>query len=459
MSININKYNSHEAYAVDVNRPADESCVSLVAGGVAYDGVNVILTGRQVNADSVCVIVKDNVSNKLRYIPIETYQASALDTSRYTVQTNILFGKVKGRKLKMHKSNTPPDMWAQYNRYRLDCDTTEDGGFSWAVTINGTAKSGSVNWEAGATLDSIVTQLNQGAVENLLVFSHVEGEDFIRICKGGYSISTFTLSNNTGAILTDLSLYTRIDGVQQAETHRDWQSQTVKAMFPDAPLPNANTVLYAKNGYNLSNYCGGNLARCKAYFRTDGSAIWVAESSVGRMKEEAFNSCADGTIGGADGIALYNKYNGSWDAYMAAAMVKLDDIHPAGMEYQSYDDGVACSRFLLSVTTMDFDGSYIAAFPAAANAGEATIDGQPGCMPTIHELGLIMDDSRLARINKALVAIGGTAISIQVFLWGVVEYSSTHAWLYRGSSGVLSGNYKYASRDVRPVLASLDDED
>ena len=459
MSINVNKYNTQEAYAADGNRPADESCVSLVAGGVAYDGVNVILTGRQVNADSVCVIVKDNVNNKLRYIPIETYQASALDTTRYTVQTNILFGKVNGRKLKMHKQNATNSLWAQFNRYRLACDTAEAGGFAWAVTINGTAKSGTVEWEAGATLDSIVTQLNEGAVATFLVFSHEAGEDFIRVSKGGYSNSTFTLSNNTGATLTDLSLYTRVDGVQQAETHRDWQAQTVKAMFPDAPLPEANTELYAKNGYNLSNFCGGNLAKYKYYYRTNGSATWVAENSAGRMNEAAFNSCADGTIGGAAGIALYNKYNGSWDAYMAAAMVKLDDIHTAGMEYQSYDDGVACSRFLQSVTTMDFDGSYIAAFPAAANAGKATIDGQPGCLPTIHELGLIMDDSRLARINKALVAIGGTAISISGYLWGVVESASTRAWLYDGTGGILFNYAKYRYRGVLPVLASLDDED
>ena len=452
--ININKYNKLSDYLSDNNKISDESIVSQVDNSIVYRGVNVMLKADQLCDSNVCVVVKDNSNGELLFIPEETCQASKLDTSRYEVQDFILYGLSARKKLFMHKNNAGSFIFAEFNRYKLECDTTLRGRFSWAVTINGTAKSGSVSWEIGDTLDSIVAQLQEGAVATYLVFSHEEGEPFIRVKKGGYSNSTFTLSDNIGATLTDLSVYTKIDGVAQTETHRDWQSQSVATLFPGGGYLPANTVQYARNGFNLSYYCGANIAKFKSYFRNNGNAAWVAENSVGRMKEAAFNSCADGTIGGADGIALYNKYNGSWDAYMEAGMLKLNDIHRNGMEFKSYNNGVSQNGFLASVTTMDFDGSYIPAYPAANKASRFSIQEKPGCLPTNHEIGVFMEDERFARINRALQAVGGTQLSNSGYYWGVAEYSANNAWFYRGYYGCVYDNYKYNSNAVRPVLAS-----
>lgn len=454
MPININKYNSHEAYAADGNRPADESCVSLVAGDVVYNGVNVILDETQLSAKSVTIVVLDNVDGEKKYIPIETYLASKLDTSRYTVQNYFLFGKTNGKKLFMHKGYTGSFIWAERNLYKITCDTTAAGGFTWAVSVNGAAKGSTVEWAQGDTLDSIVAQMTSQAVEYYLDITHVAGEDFIRVAKGGWEYSVLTLSSVTGATLIDLSLYTKVNGVQQAETHRDWQTQAVHDLFPSSPVITANSAQYAKNGYNLSYACGGNLERFKAFYRTNGNAGWVAETSADHMKEEAFNSCADGTLGGEDGIALYNKYGGSWDAYMESRMIQIDDTHTGGIEYQSYDNGTEGSHFLASVTTMDFDGSYIPAYPAAYSAAGVTIDGQQGCLPTEHEMALFMEDERLARINKAITALGGTPISITDYIWGVAEYAGYFSWFYIGYFGLLDTYGKYGRNGVRPVLAS-----
>lgn len=452
--ININKYNKLSDYLADGNKITDESIVSLVDNSVVYRGVNVMLKEDQLCSDLVCVIAKDLSNDELVFIPENTYNASKLDMSRYDVQSFIFYGMSGSKKLYMHKNNAGSFIFAEFNRYKLECDTTLRGRFSWAVIINGTAKSGSVSWEIGDTLDSIVAQLQEGAVATYLVFSHEEGEPFIRVKKGGRSNSTFTLSDNTGATLTDLSLYTKIDGVAQAETHRDWQSQSVSTLFPGSGYLPANTIQYARNGFNLSCYCGVNLAKFKSYFRNNGSAEWVAENSVGRMKEAAFNSCADGTIGGEDGIALYNKYNGSWDAYMEDGMLKLNDIHRNGMEFKSYNNGVSQNGFLASVTTMDFDGSYIPAYPAANKASLFSIQEKPGCLPTNHEPGVFMEDERFARINRALQAVGGTQLSKSGNYLLVAEYRANDAWLYRGNFGCVDNINKYGSSTVRPVLAS-----
>lgn len=452
MSININKYNKKSDYLTDNNKPVGENIVSLVDTEVVYDGVNVMLDGSQLNASSVCVVLFDNYDQHLVFVPVETYVAAGIDTDRYTVQTFLLYGMAEGKKLYMHKDNAAGSpMWATSNRYKLECDTTAAGGFHWAITINGAAKSGDVTWAESDTLASIAAQIN--AVANIATV--VEGDSFIRITVNSYSNSTLTLTDNTGGTLTDLSIYCKIDGVAQAETHRTWQAQSVASLFPGSGFLAANTVQYARNGLNLSYRCGANLAKFKSYYRTNGSATWITEGdSSSRLSEAAFNNCADGTVGGAAGIALYNKYNGSWDAYMEASMLQLNDAHRAGVEFKSYNNGVSQNGFLASVTTMTFDGTYVPAYPAAAAAAAVTVNGQAGCLPTNHEIGLFMEDGRMARINKGLEVIGGTKLTTGSYYWGVAECNAYGAWLYAGFSGCLNNGSNYNTFSVRPTLAS-----
>ena len=116
MSININKYNKLSDYLSDNNKITDESIVSQVDNSVVYRGVNVMLKGDQLAEDSVCVVVKDASTNEKLYIPIDTYQATKLDTGRYTVQDYVLFGLCEGKKLYIHKNNAASGKWAADNR-------------------------------------------------------------------------------------------------------------------------------------------------------------------------------------------------------------------------------------------------------------------------------------------------------------------------------------------------------
>ena len=455
MGININKYNKRSDYLTDNNKPVGESRVSQVDTNVVFDTVNAMLEGDQLCDEDVYVVLKDKLDGRKYYIPIDTYLPEKIDTDRYAVQNHIVYGVQGELKLKMHKSNAGDRMYAEFNRYKIELDTAEAGGFTWAVTVNGTAKGGTVEWEAGATIDSVVEQLQTGAMATYLVFSHVEGEDFIRVRKGGHSNSTFTVTNATGATLVDLSLYTKVAGVQQEETHRDWQSVAVATLFPGYGIMAPTTAQYAKNGLNLSYRCIGNMKQAKAYFRTNGKATWIPEGDVSsRLKESAFQQCADGTIGGADGIALYNKYNGSWDAYMEASKIQLNDIHRDGVEFKSFTNGPKTCEFLASVTTMDFDGSYIPAFPGAYLASQVEVDGEAGCLGSNHEIGTYMDDVKFEKINKAITAIGGTKLYITAYYMGFAEYNASNYWLYYGSSGCFNDYSKHSSLTVRPVRAS-----
>ena len=420
---------------------------------------NVYVPESELTDDDVAIVVKNLKTGNLRYAPYANCDASALSSEDYATKEFVRFTRGKnGKPVFMHKDQTS-GLWAEFSRYRLACDTSAPGGFDWAVTINGAAKSGSVSWQAGDTLDSILSQLTPYGVNTYLAFSHVEDEQFIRITKGGYSDSTFTLSNNTGGTLTDLSLYTRIGSVQQTEEHRDWQAMNVDAMFPSLGFLAANTVQYAVNGYNLSYTCGGNETKYKEYYRTNGASSYLAENAIsGRMSEAAFNAM-DGS-GNVDAQALYDKYNGDWDAYMEASMVAIDDANANGIEYQSYDNGDDQTLALASVTTMDFDGSYIPAFPCAAHVQSITdtdVTNGKFNMNTEHELVVFMRDAKIDAINSAfdvLIAAGLTATKISrtaYYYWSVSRYSSGHAWLYRPVNGILTRNYLYNGLSARAL--------
>ena len=449
--INIQKYNGLNDYAQDQSRPAGECAVSQIGKSIKYDGVNLILKGNQLNEDSVCSVFIDTLTGEKVFIPVLTLDLSVLDTTRYTIQDYLLFGMCAGKKLYISGAYGSAK-WAQDNWYKLECDLTANGGFDWAITINNSAKSGTVEWTAGQTLDDVLTQLQTGAVASRLIFAHVAEEDFIRITVNNYSNSTFTLTNNTGATLTDLSTYCKIGGVAQASAHRQWQGVAVKTLFDAYPGSAPSTTLYGRNKLNMSYRAGGNLAKYKQYYRgSNGSATYVAEAS-GRMSEQGFANL-NGS-GNADAQALYDKYNGSWDAYMEAGMVWIDSTYRSSMEFRSYNDGKACSDFLASVTTLNFDGEYVPAFPAAALAAQTTIAGEAACLPTIHELALFMEDERMAQINIGLAAISGsTKLVNTAYPWAVGE-SGASAWFYYGATGAIYDTSKYNSNGVRPVLAS-----
>ena len=413
-----------------------------------YNITNVLVEESVLDDDAVTLVFKSDSTGDLRFFDIDDAAIYPPVFSGYTIQPYVRFTRNKnGKSVVIHKSSVNI-IWGEFNRYRLYCDTSVNGAFNWSVTINGTAKSGSVSWSAGDTLDSIVTQLNSGAVQTYLVFSHNSNDNFIRIVKGGYSNSKFTLSNVSNATLDDLSLYTRINGVQQSESHREWQAQTVDSMFPNSGFLPANTAQYARNGYNLSYRCGANLAKYKSYWRTNGSASYVAENSIGRMSEAGFNNLNGSST--AAHQALYDKYQGSWDNYMEAGMVQIDDTYTGGIEYQSYDNGDVQNAFLASVETMTFDGSYVRAFPAAYAAASVT-DSDLGAfhLPTNHEIAVFMRDDVMAKINTAFSYLSSaTALSNGGYYWSVAQYSSSYSWFYYGG-GALARNgkgYTYSAR-------------
>jgi hypothetical protein len=410
-----------------------------------------------ITESSVMNVVKHNATNRLFYVDPELYANVTIDTTIYTPMNYILWGMTGTKKLYMHKNALASGIWAEFNRYKLIPDTTQAGAFHWKITISGTVKEGDVSWAAGDTLASIVSQMTPQGVATYLTFTVADG--YIQVRTGGYSSSTFTLTNASNVELRDLSKFCKVNGEDAAQTHRTWQAQSVHTLFPDSGYLAANTKQYAVSGLNLSYRCGGNLARFKYYFEVSGSGhggvdSYLAESDVSaRMSRVGFASCETGSSAAQ---ALFNKYNGSWDEYMEASMIKLYDTHTDGIEYQSRDNGESQSKFLASVMTLDWDETtWIPAYPKAYQAAQIEFaQVGTGNLPTDHEIGKFMEDSRMARMNVAINNIGGTRITNSSYYWSVAEYIAISAWCYFGSTGCVAYLNKYSSNGARVVRAS-----
>lgn len=449
---NIFKYADKSAYVADTSRPAHESSVSYDGEGVHYDSKNPLLPwGSRGVAPIGSIVVKDGGSGAKFLIPAERYDSASLDPA-LKVMDVVKMGDCNGKTIFIHKGISSSLQWAINAMYKIECDTTESGGFDWAITINGAAKTGNVTWSEGATIASIVSQIN-AVVSGMAV----DKTTFVGISVSSYSDSTLTLTNNTGATLTDLTTKCKVGGVLQAETHRTWQSVAVNTLFPSLGFATQSSALYAKNGYNLSYACGANFAKFKAYYSVSGSATYQAESATNHMNKACWDGLAESEV--AEQVALYNKYGGDYDAYLGARMMQLDDTHVGGADYLSYDNGKAMTDKLASITTQDLDGNWVCAYPSANYCHNVFVSGDEDFargsfyMPSVHEVGLFMDDSNFAKINAGLTKIGGTLLSITGYYWSVAEYNGGNAWFYYGGNGGFTSNIKNGASSVRSLLA------
>lgn len=403
--------------------------------------------------DVVARIFKDNKTGVLKYFPQDTYDESKFFADQYTEKDWMRQERNRdGITVMQRKTGIASAKYTEDNRYKLYCDTTANGGFTIETGSRGTVNTQTIAWNAGDTLDDIVTLFTS---DPYVRFSHVQGEDFIRVLASQSSSSyDCTLSNNTGGTVVDLSKQCRIGGIAQAETHRVWQGTDLHTMFPDAGIPAANTVQYAKSGLNLSYRCGGNLTSYMNYYEVSGSGrggvdTYLAEDALSaRMSRIGFTSC-NGS-GNPDAQALYDKYEGSWEAYMEASMIDGESTNANGIVDQTCSVADTVSPYLASVETADFDGEWIPAFPIFYNAYQVVdVDFGHGIVGANHDMSVYMDVDTMTLLNS-----GGCNISRTSYYWSVAQYNAGSGWFFYGNNGTVRNNIKTDATSAR-VLAYI----
>ena len=464
---NINKYNEELEYALD-SRPTNESSVSFVTDSrqVHYDGKNVVkpLTkyGKYDVGDELCV---DTLSNELCVLATKTYDESSFGT-RYR-RCGVFFCFNDGGVLKFDCGVNVTGMWANYCFYRIEgLDLSRAGSFDYAFDTNiatGKSATGTVSWEAGATLASVVSSWDKPHSYGSIVAT--SDALAIGVSVGGYTGAlTLTISNLTGgaesAVLVDLSKNDTIDGVETiTEEHHPWQNKSLKDIFGEDKITIPMTSnAYTVSGVNRHYRCGMRFSKFKAYSATNGSDTFVDDTSSGSifpMKSSVFAQCIDGTVGGDVGIALYKKHNGNYDSYIRAAMVDIDNRRNGVLKYCLGDNG-KMATFLASVMTKDYNLNDAPVFPIHYNASYITIDSAIPVKPylwSVDEGCRVMDDNFIDDYNRILAKRGKTQILESTNFLFASEYYANNGQLSYGNNGTLTGYYRLFSNSARAFLA------
>ena len=464
---NINKYNVELDYIMD-SRPMTESSVSFITDSkhIHYDGKNIVkpLTkyGTYDRGDELCV---DTLSNKLCVLATKTYDESSFG-SRYR-RCGVFFCFNEGGVPKFDCGVNVTGMWANYCFYRIEgLDLSQAGSFDYVFDTNiatGKSATGTVSWEAGATFTSVVSSWDKPHLYGNIVVT-TDGLA-IGVSVGGYiGALTLAISNLVGgaenAVLVDLSKNYTIDGVETiTEEHHPWQNKSLKDIFGEDKITIPMTSnAYTVSGVNRHYRCGMRFSKFKAYSATNGSDTFVDDTSSGSifpMKSSVFAQCIDGTVGGDAGIALYKKHNGSYDSYIRAAMVDIDNRRNGVLKYCLGDNG-KMATFLASVMTKDYNLNDAPVFPIHYNASYITIDSAIPVKPylwSVDEGCRVMDDNFIDDYNRILAKRGKTQILESTNFWFASEYHAFYGQLYNGKYGTLNVNDRFYSNSARAFLA------
>ena len=469
MSKYLRQYANKQAYTDDTTKPTDHSSVSVAGNGVEFDGKNVIVPYCSAALEVGDEKLYDLAEHREVILKHNTYHAATFESARYVRSEAFyllsyadkdifVYKKCIGTKSNSYHGGAADgsEQWAANNEYKVTCDLTEDGGFSYTCTPFSTAISGSCSWSAGDTITSIVSQLTTGS--GLTV--KVVGEDAIgfSISTTGNGIITFSSVNNATVLDCSLSARIGINGTPKG-SHAGFQGQTVKTIFPTLEYMAASTACYCESGNNSSYRTNIKPDTFKSHHTTNGGDTFAAESEVVPMKKSVWDSLAEDED--ATHKALYDKYGGDYDKYLLSRRIKKNICK--GINATCREQGMAYTYALANCYFTDAEGNTKHIYPGAAicAAFGITVDGEttgfePGnwYMNSCTELVEELTPENVTILNTAInTTTGGQTIQWRA-QWAVGEYSGYNAWFYYPTHGALLNYRKYYSSQVRPLLAS-----
>jgi hypothetical protein len=438
---NINKYLDTAAYTSDTNRPTTESTVSLILDGtgVKFEGKNVLVD--KAGSGVGDILVFDKTTSLKKFIKYGTYHAASLPASIVTI--GVVWKRDEKKVYIVAKTGASESRWAQGYKVKLNGFDFATGG-TFTITVN-SITTANIVYNIGSDLATVVglinTAINAGADNTALKnWTVAAGVDFITIERNFYTpvITTVSVtdaaSKVTATILTPVDYQTTLSGLQTAYSG-------------------------ATRNDGVVSWVGANFERFYQYYYTNG-ADTAANVAIGATGDPLRYSRYNAT----DNAIVYNFYGAGevgYANYIRAKMLRAPYAKNAILSR----DGKTITVALAAVTFVDADGTTKPVYPSAFNALNTTIGTVAGYttgleagawwLPSFVGMYDLVRDRQLNgldRVNLSLTAIGGTTINPATSYWTCSEYSSTYAWFYYGSLGILFFS-KYLSTAVRPVTA------
>lgn len=452
---NIRKYNNIEAYGAANDRPANESSVSLVGEQVIVNGSNVIVPFKRGLAMIGDHVYFDKETRDYVLVRQKGYNAALIDTNRYVDGKAVFFANIGDKAYFAGVQSLGDKTFSQYSRCKITGFDLVNGG---TAKITATSFTCEFSYGAGATYAEIAAAMTAAKAGDYRTYVSFTALD------DGIGMTTWPtdVTMVSGGLTATFLNAIKADGTE-VPGKVSWDTL-------------ANYCDLTEVGYQAMNMMGNDgigiihKAQYTEYVRTLNTATTFGDERTAFMNQATFNSCADGTVGGADGIALYNKYGGDWFAYAdVCAGLRMIDYDAPYKTAETLRTGEKATKELAAVKLTDFDGSLIDAFPgpAAAYAYGITTEGyttgfEPG---NWHELG-VGELARIMRLatsrtttldaddilNKAIVAAGGTPIVGNVTHALCGAYSVNRQLICGGSGGFLGSSIRINTNRLRVAL-------
>ena len=460
----INYYDTEAEYAAATKSPF-ESSVSLIgeSNAIHYDGRNVVVGARSAKTGSIVVL---DGNSAMHFVALDTFSSSSF-MSNYTIVGVVAVGvdhpDYRGKLVIVHKTNASKK-WSEIYSFKLT-----------GYTLDGTDRTGTLRvYSAASTYDDYVISYNASTAADLVTTLNTYFQ-----ANAPFTTQHWRADADASGNITLSFLFTFADQRNCAGS----AGFTLTAnLLPEIP---SSSALFRLNGQRSGEGAVVNWERAIAYFSADLNNATYNPTSEVTSKKRGYPICKPAYLGTSqyrmDGTtqldycatlrAIYGPGEAGWLKFMKDMMpVRPCQYGPMG-DTATYGDSVRNTYVMAGKTFTKQDNSSIVAFPAADYCASVVYNHDllkkgAWCLPDMDTLSSIhrnirynaVNDRDADPINRALNAIGGTAISNGSYIWSSSRCGASSAWFSSGSGGYLSNYILFGSLLAVPV-ALLDVSD
>ena len=453
----IKYYDTEAAYAADAKSPF-ESQVSLVGedNEIKYDGRNVVVGAKSAKTGSIVVL---DGNSAMHFIAVDTFSSSSF-MSNFTIVGVVAVGvdhpDFRGKIVIVHKSNASK-MWSAIYSFKLT-----------GYTLDGTDRSGKLKvYSAASTYDTYTINYNADSVADFLTTLNAYFQS-----TAPFTTQHWRADADSDGNITLSFLFTFAD--QRSCAGSDGFTLTAN-LLPGIP---ASTAMLRYNGQRSGEGCISNMARAITYFSADLNNATYNPTSTVTSPKRSYPICKPGYLGTSQYSngdqcaalrAIYGEGEAGWLKFMESFYpIRPSKYGPIG-DKATYGDSKRNTGLMAGKTFTKQDNTVIPAYPAADYCGSVTYNhdllkrGQ-WFLPDVDVLCSVLrtikynstNNRNADPVNRALNAIGGTAISNGSNPWSSSRYYAYSAWYSGGSSGSLfSGILCYANLAVPVALLDV----
>lgn len=457
----IKYYDTEAAYKADTGKGADESQVSLIGAdnAIKFDGRNVIVDIRSAKTGSIAVL---DGNHALRFVSVETF-GSASFMSNFEVVGVVRIGvdhpSFRGKVAIMYKAPAGKPLSAIY-QYRLTgfiCDGTARAG---TLSI----REASDSWAANHDYTISYNAANELALVGQLNTYFKANEPF-----------------KTQGWVAKLNDDNTIDLLFKFTNRKQAGYNTGKAGFALSanlfPEWVAATSMLRANGQRSGEGTITNWARALAYFRDDNSSTAYNPAKDVTSVKMSYPICLPGYLGTSQYQedhcsylrSIYGEGEQGWLKFMASFLPVRPTEYGSNGDKAKYGDARKNTYYLASQRYVDADGNTQPTSPAADFAANINYDhellkkGQwvlPDSDLLFDVIGGIeyptTNDRNADVINRALKAIGASALGNDSIVWSCSRCYAGYGWGSYGYTGFASSSSGLCDSNLAVPLVLLD---